>query len=304
MRPGARQYNQTAVKVRQVVYSTADYMQAAEVIRARSSTAAQIGIVLGSGLGALGDAVEDAVSIPYRDIPGFPVSTVQGHSGELVIGHLEGCPVVVQRGRAHFYEGYTPQQVVFPVRVMHYLGVDTLVLTNAAGGVNAGYAVGDLMLLNDHINFVGLTGSNPLMGANDEALGPRFPGMSRVYDRELRQAALASARAQGVPMHEGVYMGFSGPMFETPAEVRLARLLGGDAVGMSTVHEATAARHAGMRVLAISGITNQAIDRVDTDMDANHLEVLEAGATISPRMIAVIRGVLQHIALERAAGGA
>jgi purine-nucleoside phosphorylase len=286
------------------MFTPFDYANAAEVVRARCSETAEVGIVLGSGLGAIAEAIEDAVSIPYSDIPGFPLSTVQGHSGELVIGRLEGCPVLVQRGRAHFYEGYTPQQVVFPVRVMHQLGVRTLVLTNAAGGVNTRYSVGDLMLLNDHINFVGLAGNNPLMGPNDDALGLRFPGMSRIYDRGLRQAALAAACAHDVPIHEGVYLGVSGPMFETPAEIRMARVLGGDAVGMSTVHEATAARHAGMRVMAISGITNKAIDRVDSDMDANHEEVLEAGLRIGPRMIAVIRGVLQHITRERAAGGA
>ncbi len=278
------------------MFKRADYLAAVEAIRSHTTFPAKVGVVLGSGLGGLADAVENAVSIPYSEIPGFPVSTVHGHAGELVIGTLEGSPVIVQRGRAHFYEGYTPLQVVFPVRVMHYLGIETLILTNAAGGVNAGYKVADVMILNDHINFVGMMGNNPLMGLNDEALGPRFPGMSQTYDRELRQYALRAAQANNVPHHEGVYMCLSGPTFETPAEIRMIRLLGGDAVGMSTVHEVIAARHAGMKVLAMSGITNECIDAIDTPLDTNHEEVLEAGKLLVPRMSAIIRGVLRSLA--------
>jgi len=278
------------------VFKRADYLAAVEAIRSQTTFPAKVGVVLGSGLGGLADAVENAVSIPYSEIPGFPVSTVHGHAGELVIGTLEGSPVITQRGRAHFYEGYTPQQVVFPVRVMHYLGIETLILTNAAGGVNAGYKVADVMILNDHINFVGMMGNNPLMGPNDETLGSRFPGMSQTYDRDLRQYALRAAQENNVPYHEGVYMCLSGPTFETPAEIRMIRLLGGDAVGMSTVHEVIAARHAGMKVLAMSGITNECIDAIDTPLDTNHEEVLEAGKLLVPRMSAIIRGVLRSLA--------
>lgn len=278
------------------MFERADYLAAVKAIRSRTDFPAKVGVVLGSGLGGLADAVENAVSIPYAQIPKFPVSTVHGHAGELVIGTLEGSPVVVQRGRAHFYEGYTPQQVVFPVRVMHYLGVNTLILTNAAGGINTGYKVADVMLLNDHINFVGMSGSNPLMGPNDDSLGTRFPGMSQTYDRELRGYAWQAAQENGVPFHEGVYMCLSGPTFETPAEIRMIRMLGADAVGMSTVHEVIAARHAGMRVMAMSGITNECIDAIDTPLDTNHEEVLEAGKMLVPRMSAIIRGVLKRIA--------
>ncbi|MBE2182808.1 MAG: purine-nucleoside phosphorylase [Anaerolineae bacterium] len=278
------------------MFKRADYLAAVEAIRSQTTFPAKVGVVLGSGLGGLADAVENAVSIPYSEIPGFPVSTVHGHAGELVIGTLEGSPVITQRGRAHFYEGYTPQQVVFPVRVMHYLGIETLILTNAAGGVNAGYKVADVMILNDHINFVGMMGNNPLMGPNDETLGSRFPGMSQTYDRDLRQYALRAAQENNVPYHEGVYMCLSGPTFETPAEIRMIRLLGGDAVGMSTVHEVIAARHAGMKVLAMSGITNECIDAIDTPLDTNHEEVLEAGKLLVPRMSAIIRGVLRSLA--------
>jgi purine-nucleoside phosphorylase len=286
---------------REVIVTTASpYETAAQVIRSITTQPVQVGLVLGSGLGGLADAVENAVSIPYADIPGFPVSTVHGHRGELVIGMLEGCGVAVQRGRAHFYEGYTPQQIVFPVRVMKFLGADTVILTNAAGGINKQFRVGDIMIMNDHINFVGMTGHNPLMGPNDDTLGIRFPGMSQAYDRSLRAAARAAGDAAGVPYHEGTYCCLSGPTFETPAEVRMLGVLGADAVGMSTVHEVLAARHAGMRVLAMSGITNEAIDEVDSTMDANHEEVLEAGVMIVPRMTALIRGALRAIAAERA----
>jgi purine-nucleoside phosphorylase len=272
--------------------ASADYERAAAVIRERAPQQVRVGIVLGSGLGGLADELNDAVTIPYADIPGWPQSTVPGHSGTLVLGMFAGVPVVLQRGRAHFYEGYTPQQVTFPVRVMHYLGVNTLILTNAAGGINPDYAVGDVMVLNDHLNLVGMTGFNPLMGSNDESLGERFPGMSGAYDRELRRVAKAAAAADGVPLHEGVYAWLSGPNFETPAEIRMLRLLGADAVGMSTVPEVLVARHMGMRVLAMSGITNAAISAIDSNMEATHAEVLESGRLLAPRMAAIIRGVL------------
>lgn len=275
--------------------SSADFQHAASVIRQRTGLPVRAGIVLGSGLGGLADEVQGAVTIPYADIPGWPPSTVPGHSGTLVIGKLDGVPVVLQRGRAHFYEGYSAQQVTFPIRVMHFLGVETLILTNAAGGINTGYHVGDIMMLNDHLNFVGMTGLNPLIGPNDDALGERFPGMGGAYDLDLRNIARAAAEAAGVPIHEGVYAWLSGPNFETPAEIRMLRTLGADAVGMSTVPEVLVARHMKMRVLAMSGITNAAIAEGDTGQDASHEEVLEAGKLLVPRMSAVIHGVLRAL---------
>ena len=270
-----------------------DYEQAVTAICSRTDLQPQLGLVLGSGLGGLVDTLVDRITIPYSEIPGWPQSTVPGHSGQLVIGGLEGHVVIAQQGRAHFYEGYSPQKITFPIRVMHMLGVETLILTNAAGGLNTDYQVGDLMLLNDHINLVGMTGNNPLVGPNDESIGPRFVGMVQTYDRELRQLASRVAEESGIPLHEGVYMGLSGPAFETPAEVRMLRMLGADAVGMSTVHEVLVARHAGMRVMAFSGITNRAIDSIDAPVETNHEEVLEAGKILVPRLTTVLMGVLR-----------
>ncbi len=275
--------------------SMADYDNAAAVIRSRSSLKPAIGLVLGSGLGDLADTIENRVVIPYRDIPGWPPSTVPGHSGQLVIGYLEGKPVVAQQGRAHFYEGYTPQQVTFPIRVMHLLGVRTLILTNAAGGLNPKYRVADLMLLNDHINFVGMAGNNPLVGPNDDSIGPRFVGMVQTYDRDLRRLARTVAQEAGITLHEGVYVCLSGPNYETPAEIRMLRALGGDAVGMSTVHEVLVARHAGMRVMACSGITNMCIDSIDTELETSHEEVLDAGTVLVPRLTTILRGLLRSL---------
>ena len=272
-----------------------DYERAAAVVRQRVDLPTEIGLVLGSGLGGLADLLEGRTVIPYADLPGWPRSTVHGHQGQLVIGKLEGKAVIAQQGRAHFYEGYTLQQVTFPIRVMHQLGVKTLILTNAAGGLNPNYRVGDLMVLNDHINLVGMTGNNPLMGPNDDAVGPRFLGMVHTYDADLRRLARHAADEAGVPLHEGVYVCLSGPNFETPAEVRMLRGLGGDAVGMSTVHEVLVARHAGMRVMACSGITNVSIDTLDADAETNHEEVLDAGKVLVPRLTAVVRGVLRAL---------
>jgi len=280
-----------------MTYTATDYQNVVSLIQSRTDRMPQVGLVLGSGLGGLADTIEDRVVIPYDDIPGWPKSTVHGHHGNLVIGQLEGKTVVAQQGRAHFYEGYSMQQVTFPIRVMRQLGANTLILTNAAGGLNANFNVGELMLINDHINLVGMIGNNPLMGPNDDSIGPRFPGMSRTYDRELRQLARQVADENGIHLNEGVYIGLSGPNFETPAEVRMLRTLGADAAGMSTVHEVLVARHAGMRVMACSGITNVAIDQIDTDMDANHEEVLEAGKVIVPRLTAILKGVLKAVSL-------
>jgi purine-nucleoside phosphorylase len=277
-------------------YTRADYENATAAIRRRAALPVTTGLVLGSGLGGLADLVSDAVTIPYSDIPGWPQSTVHGHRGELVIGVLEGCPVVVQCGRAHLYEGYHPQQVTFPIRVMHFLGVKTLILTNAAGGLNRAFEGGDVMVLNDHINFIGMAGNNPLVGPNDETLGERFVGMVQTYDRDLRQLAHQAARDHGVTLREGIYVCLAGSNFETPAEIRMLRALGADAVGMSTVHEVLVARHMNMRVLAFSGITNVAIDSIDTDLETTHEEVLQVGAAIVPRLTAILRGVLQALA--------
>lgn len=275
--------------------SHADYSSAVATIRQKTDSRPKIGLVLGSGLGGLADHITDRVVIPYEEIPGWPRSTVHGHQGQLVIGQLEGQPVIAQQGRAHFYEGYTIQQVTFPIRVMHQLGVDTLFLTNAAGGLNENFTAGDVMLLNDHINMPGLTGLNPLIGRNDDDIGPRFLGMSQTYDRDLRELARDVARSSGITLHEGVYICLSGPTFETPAENRLLRLLGGDAVGMSTAPEVIVARHAGMRVMACSGITNKSIFEIDSDFDTNHEEVLEAGHVIVPRLMTILKGVLRRL---------
>ncbi len=271
-----------------------NYQQAVAVIRQKASLRPDIGLVLGSGLGTLADTLADRVVIPYEDIPGWPRATVSGHRGNLVIGEIEGQIVAAQQGRAHYYEGYTMQQVTFPIRVMHALGIRTVILTNAAGGVHPSYQVGDLMLIEDHINLPGMVGANPLMGPNDDRVGERFVGLAQAYDRKLRQRALEVAQENGIPLHSGVYCAVSGPSFETPAEIRMIRALGGDAVGMSTVHEVLVARHAGMRVMACSGVTNRAIDAVDTDLETNHEEVLEASKVIVPRLTAILKGVLKN----------
>jgi len=276
------------------LYKRADFERAAEVVLSHTASRPTIGLVLGSGLGALVDALADRVVIPYESIPGWPVSTVEGHHGNLVIGEFAGQIVAAQQGRAHFYEGYTMAEVTFPIRVMKAMGIHSVLLTNAAGGVNRRYNVGDLMLLEDHINLPGMTGANPLMGPNDEALGLRFLGMAQTYDRRLRQRALEVARVHDIPLHSGVYVGLSGPFFETPAEIRMIRALGGDAVGMSTVNEVLVARHAGMRVMACSGITNCAIDAVDTELETDHEEVLQAGAVIVPRLTTILKGLLSN----------
>jgi purine-nucleoside phosphorylase len=276
-------------------YTLADYQAAADLVQSRSRYQPKIGLILGSGLNPLADAVEDADTLPYTDIPNFPQPTVEGHAGRLVLGRLAGRPVAVMQGRVHFYEGYTLQQSVFPVRVMQVMGVETLIVTNAAGGLNPEFAPGELMLISDHLNIIGMTGNNPLFGPNDPALGPRFPDMSRAYDPELRRIAREVAREEGVPVQEGVYAGLSGPSFETPAEIRFLRLIGADAVGMSTVAEVTVARHGGIRVLGISGISNVAITEPTAGQEASHEEVLEAGRQIVPRLITLICGVLARL---------
>ncbi|WP_274651716.1 purine-nucleoside phosphorylase [Paenibacillus humicola] len=257
--------------------------EAADYILQRSSLRPEIGLIMGSGLGILGDHMENAVTIPYREIPHFPISTVEGHAGELMIGTLSGRPSVLMRGRFHMYEGYGPELTSFPVRVMKALGVRTLVVTNAAGGINTGYEPGDLMLISDHIN---LTGRNPLVGPNDGELGARFPDMSEAYSRRLRELARETARKMGFELREGVYIGVLGPSYETPAEIRMMRTLGADAVGMSTVAEVIAARHSGIEVLGISCISNMASGILDQPL--SHQEVIETTERVKSRFLGLV----------------
>lgn len=275
-------------------YQTSDYDKTAAYILQNTTRQPKIGLILGSGLGPLADSIDSPDIIPYTDLPNWPVSTVVGHSGRLVIGQLEGNDVLVMQGRAHFYEGYSMAQVTFPIRVMSQLGINTLIVTNAAGGVDPSYKPGDLMLIQDHINLPGLAGHNPLMGPNDETIGPRFPNMSSAYDRNLRKLARDVAQQENIELHEGVYVFLSGPTFETPAEIRMLRAWGANATGMSTAPEVVVAVHAGMRVLGISGISNSCISDPDTDAITNHEEVLEAGQVIVPKLITLLRGILKH----------
>lgn len=276
-------------------YTRKDIQATVAAIRSRCDVAPEVGMVLGSGLSSLADEVQDATRIPYEDLPNWPQSTVQGHSGRLVIGELEGRSVVIQQGRAHTYEGYSAHEVSFPVRVMHELGVETLIVTNAAGGVNPDFEAGDLMLIVDHIGWMGLAGNNPLSGPNDDTWGPRFPDMTFAYDREYIDIVRAIATEQGLGLREGVYTWLSGPSFETPAEIRMFHRLGIDAVGMSTVPEVIVARHMGMRVLGISTITNVAPHHPDPHHETTHDEVIETGRVVVPRLIKLLRAFLQRL---------
>lgn len=277
--------------------------KAADFIYSLYGKRVETAVVLGSGLGAFAEELENAVRIPYADIPDFAISTVEGHSGRLVLGEINGVPAVVQQGRFHYYEGYSMEQVIFPMRTFGQMGVKRVILTNAAGSLDTEMVPGSLMLISDHLN---LMGTNPLRGKNDERFGPRFPDMTEVYDRGLQQ--LASTTADEIArerhkngrdaelkdfLHRGVYCALSGPTYETPAEIRLYRLLGADAVGMSTVPEAIAARHQGMKVLGISCITNFAAGMTDEPID--HLEVMETGE----RVAEIFRELLQRV-IERA----
>ncbi|MFN8490021.1 MAG: purine-nucleoside phosphorylase [Caldilineaceae bacterium] len=279
----------------QPAFTLEQYDEAAAFIRSRTTHQPAIGLVLGSGLSPLAEQIEQAEIIPYGEISHFPVSTVAGHAGRLVIGRLAGAVVCAMQGRFHFYEGYSMAQVTLPIRVMARLGIKTIILTNAAGGVNPAYAVGDLMVISDHINLLGMAGQNPLMGPNLEAFGLRFPAMNRTYTRRLRQLADTVAAEQSLTLQHGVYLGLSGPFFETPAEIRMARILGADAVGMSTVNEALVARHAELEVLAISTITNRCIDVLDSDTEPTHEEVMEAGKVIVPRLTKLLTGILAKL---------
>jgi purine-nucleoside phosphorylase len=276
-------------------YTRAKYEEARDIILARTRHQPRVGLILGSGLNPLAESVEAADVVPYDEIPNFPRPTVEGHAGRLVLGKLQGVPVAVMQGRVHFYEGYPIQQVVFPVRVLQVMGIEILMVTNAAGGLNPAFEAGDLMLIVDHLNIMGMMGNNPLFGPNDPTLGPRFPDMSQAYDRALRRIAREVAEEQGLPMHEGVYAGLSGPAFETPAEIRFLRAIGADAVGMSTVPEVIVARHGGMRVMGVSGISNVAVADPDAAQEATHEEVLMAGQKIVPRLTTLLCGVLERL---------
>jgi purine-nucleoside phosphorylase len=272
-----------------------EFDEAAGFIRSRIRHTPRIGLILGSGLSRVAEEVEDADAIPFAEIPQFPVSTVEGHSGQLVAGRWAGQTVMVLQGRTHFYEGYSMQRITLPVRVMQVLGIHTLLITNAAGGINPNFRAGDLMLITDHINLIGMAGLNPLRGPNLDEFGPRFPDMSRAYDPALQAVARRVAGRFGFILREGVYMCLAGPSFETPADIRFLRAIGADAVGMSTVPEVTIARHGGMRVLGVSGISNVAIADPTEERQTTHQEVLEAGQVIVPKLIGLLKGVLSEL---------
>lgn len=265
----------------------------AKTLQSRTSQRPRVAIILGSGLNDLANSVQKPDIVPFGELPHFPVSTVFGHAGRVVIGELEGQTVFVMQGRIHFYEGYTMAQVTLPIRVMQRFGVETLIVTNAAGGVNPEFVPGDVMLITDHLNFLGMMGHNPLMGPNYDEIGPRFPDMSQPYDRALCDVARSVAKKEKITLREGVYAGLSGPSFEGPADLRFLRLAGADSVGMSTVPEVIVARHGGMRVLGFSGISNKA--NLDGSTVTTHEEVIEAGKVITPKMETLIRGVLRQL---------
>ncbi|MFC7441041.1 purine-nucleoside phosphorylase [Laceyella putida] len=252
----------------------------------------EIGLILGSGLGDLANEIEDAVVVPYGEIPHFPVSTVEGHAGQLVVGTLAGKAVVAMQGRFHFYEGYSQQEVVFPVYVLKALGVKVLIATNAAGGMNPAFQPGDLMVITDHLNF---TGSNPLIGPNDPELGPRFPDMSQAYSPALRELAHRVADKQGTRLQQGVYAGISGPTYMTAAELIMLRRVGSDAIGMSTVPEVIAARHAGLEVLGISCITDMAVGEELAAEPLTHEQVVEVANRTKPVFMNLIKGIVQEV---------
>jgi purine-nucleoside phosphorylase len=262
------------------VIPRSEYEAAAAWLRERLPSLPRIGLVLGSGLAALAEAVEEAMVWPFAEIPGFPAATVEGHPGRVIAGRLEGHPVLVLQGRAHFYEGYSVQRITFPIRVMQLLGVRMLILTNAAGGLNPAFRPGDVMIVRDHIGPPGMAGMNPLRGPNEA----------------LRALAREVGEAEGLPVHEGVYVMLAGPSFETPAEVRFLRMIGADAVGMSTVPEVIVACHGGMRVLALSGISN--VLNPEAFEPPTHEEVLQAGRVLAPRLLTLIRGVLRRLPHE------
>ena len=263
---------------------------AVRTIRARSGGEVRVALVLGSGLGAFADDLEDATAIPYEEIPGFASSTVEGHAGRMVLGKIEGVPVAVMQGRFHYYEGYSFEEVTFPVRTLAMLGVKSLVLTNAAGGINVAFDQGALMIISDHLN---LMGASPLRGAHDERFGQRFPDMSEVYSHDYQETAVGEAHAMGLELRRGIYAALSGPSYETPAEIRMLRTLGADAVGMSTVPEAITARQMGVKVLGISCITNMAAGVIGEPI--NHQEVMETGEGVRETFKELLRRVIPRL---------
>ena len=267
--------------------------RAAKFILAKTRLRPKIALVLGSGLGAFADELQGATRIPYEKIPGFPRSTAIGHAGRLVLGKIENIAVAAMQGRVHFYEGYTAQQVAFPMRVLGRLGIRSAILTNAAGGINTQYTQGALVVIRDHLN---LQGINPLIGPNDDRFGPRFPDMTQAYWKPFREIALSEAKQLGIAAPEGVYAALAGPNYETPAEIRSLRAIGADLVGMSTVPETLAARHMGIRVLGISCVTNMAAGILDQVLD--HKEVMETGERVKGQFIALLRAVLPRIAAD------
>ncbi|MFL5589479.1 MAG: purine-nucleoside phosphorylase [Ktedonobacteraceae bacterium] len=270
-------------------------MEAVTAIQAHTLQKPAVALILGSGLGDLVAELRDAVAIPYAQIPHFAHSTAIGHAGRLLIGMLEDVPVVVMQGRLHLYEGYSLQVLTLPVRVMHSLGANTLIVTNAAGGINAAYRQGDFMLIRDHINMPGLAGASPLVGPNDERFGERFPALAQAYDAGLRALARSvAASGPDITLHEGVYTMVGGPNYETGAELKFLGIIGTDAVGMSTVPEVVVARHMGMRVLGLSLITNAAIG--DETQEVNHAEVLAVADAARPKFAALVRGIVRGIA--------
>jgi len=279
-------------------FTRKEFTEAAEFIRSHTKHKPTIGVILGTGLNPLAAEVQEADVIPYHEIPHFPASTVEGHVGRLVIGELEGQEILIMQGRVHHYEGYSPQHIVLPIRAMQLLGIGIIIVTNAAGGLNPAFKAGDLMLITDHINLMGMAGLNPLRGPNDPELGPRFTDMSQAYDLLLRETALRVAKDLGLTLHQGVYICLAGPSFETPADLRFLRLIGADAVGMSTVPEVTVARHAGMRVLGIAGISNVAVLEPTGESKDVHGEVLEAGKVLVPRLTALLKGIISQLASE------
>jgi purine-nucleoside phosphorylase len=266
---------------------------AAKFLESQSGLFPRIGLVLGSGLGGFADELSEATRIPYENIPFFPRSTAIGHAGQMVIGKVGDVPVAVMQGRVHLYEGYSAQEVVFPVRVLGLMGIHALVLTNAAGGINLDYKQGALVVLCDHLN---LQGQNPLVGTNDERFGLRFPDMTQAYFKPYREIALSAAVKLGKPVREGIYAGLLGPSYETPAEIRYLRTIGADLVGMSTVAEVIAAHHMGLKVLAISCVTNMAAGILDQPI--NHEEVLQTGDRVKEDFVVLLRAVLPQIAAD------
>jgi purine-nucleoside phosphorylase len=266
----------------------AKYKEAADFIKSQTKLSPKIGIILGTGLGSIADSIEVECDIDYHNIPNFPISTVKGHKGSLTIGHINGEEVLVMQGRFHFYEGYDMSRVAFPIRVMKFLGIESLIVSNASGGLNPEQAIGDLMIINDHIN---LFPTNPLIGPNNDELGPRFPDMSEAYKREFINKALVIANDNNIKVHQGIYAGLTGPTFETPAEYKYLRIIGADAVGMSTVPEVIAARHMGINVFGISVITDLGVE--GKIQEVSHMEVIENAKKNEKNLVLLVKELVK-----------